>query len=249
MLRETAREVGGNLRAEWGKAWSVRAPAAWLGCVVAICGITAASLANDFVHGISTGEVPKGARMPMIDALGPAVSFAQIAVAAYAIHLVTPEYASRSIDATFLAQPRRWVVVVTKAAVGACTVLLLGIALGLMCRRGIELVLGGSLGDSVSGVAAAAGVGGVFFAAAGMGVALAFLLRSAVGALCVSVLLLVVTLATPQSVGRWLPGPAGAAWVDDLAVGSTHPDDLGVLMGWTFALLGIAIWSVRRRDV
>jgi ABC-2 type transport system permease protein len=200
------------------------------------------------VHGIATGEEPLSARLPVIDALGSAVTFAQVAVIGFGIHLVTPEYASGSIGPTFMAQPRRWVVVVAKALAAAVCAGVLGLVTGALTARGIELVLGHAVGPRTGLVAAGFATAAVFACAAVVGVALAFLLRSAVGALCAGFVLLVVTVAAPDSVSGWLPGPAQASLLADLAAGHMRLSGIAVLLAWTAGLLVAAVWSVRRRD-
>lgn len=241
-------ELRSNLRAEWGKVWSVWGPCLWLIGIVVICLVTASSLANDFVHSISTGEQRPDARMPVIDALGPAVTFAQVAVVGFAMHLVTPEYASGSIGPTFLSQPRRWVVVAAKALIGAGLAAVIGLAVGALTARGVELVLGDSLGARIGTGSAALGTAVAFGCAAIIGVGLAFLLRSAVGALSTGFFLLVVTLAAPDPVAGWLPGPAQASWLTNLASSQVSAGPIGVLLLWTTGVALAAVWLVRRRD-
>jgi ABC-2 type transport system permease protein len=234
VLADALRELSAVVRAEWGKAWSVPEPGLWLGAATAIALATALTLANDVVHAVSTGELPPGTQVPVTDILGPVVSFAQIAVAGFALHLVTPEYAAGSVGPTFLATPRRWVVV---------TGAVLGPASALVART----VLGDHAGAPVPLAEASAGAAGVFAAAAVIAVGLGFLCRSAVGALSAAFVLLVVTLVAPAAAGRWLPGPAGAAFVDG-AADLSRPLALVVLAAWSVAALGAAVWTVARRD-
>jgi hypothetical protein len=244
---EAFRELSAVVRAEWGKVWSVPSAALWLGAAVAIALVTAMTLANDVVHAVSTGELPPGSQVPVTDVLGPVVSFAQIAVAGFALHLVTPEYAAGSIGPVFLGTPRRWVVVVAKTLVAAAVAATLGAVLGPASAVLAETVLGDHSGAPVSPAEAAAGTAGVFTAAAMIAVGLGFLCRSAVGALSAAFVLLVVTLAAPDAAGRWLPGPAGAAFVDG-AADLSRPLALAVLAAWSAVILGIAVWTVARRD-
>src|SRR3978361_635206 len=102
---------------EWGKTWSVRAPWACLLATAALVLVTATSLANDFVHGVGTGEHPPGAVMPLADAVGPALQFGQLVFATFALQLITAEYSTGSISATLRAQPRRHLVVLSKATI------------------------------------------------------------------------------------------------------------------------------------
>jgi ABC-2 type transport system permease protein len=245
---EPMAELRRNLNAEWGKSWSIRVPSLWLVACGLICLVTAIALANDFVHSISTGEESPNARMPVIDALGSAVTFAQIAGIGFGIHLVTPELASGSIGPTFMAQPRRWVVIVAKALTGAVSAGFLGLATGALAARGIEFVLDAAVGPSTGLVTAGIGTAVIFACSAVVGVSLAFLFRSAVGALCAGFALLVVTVATPEPVDGWLPGPAQASWFADLTAGHMNLRGIEVLLIWTSGLLVIAMWVVRRRD-
>jgi hypothetical protein len=247
VLVEAFRELSAVVRAEWGKVWSVPSAALWLGIAVAIALVTAMTLANDVVHAVSTGELPPSSRVPVTDVLGPVVSFAQIAVAGFALHLVTPEYAAGSIGPVFLATPRRWVVVIAKTVVAGAVAATLGAVLGPVSAVLAETVLAGHAGAPVSPAEAAAGTAGVFAAAAVIAVGLGFLCRSAVGALSAAFVLLVVTLAAPDAAGRWLPGPAGAAFVDG-AADLSRPLALAVLAAWSAATLDAAVWTVARRD-
>lgn len=55
-----------------GKTWSVRTPWWCLAAtvVLVLAAASSSSLANDFVHGIGTGEQPPAASMPAVEALG-----------------------------------------------------------------------------------------------------------------------------------------------------------------------------------
>jgi hypothetical protein len=248
MWSDVLDQFGGSLRAEWGKAWSVRVPTYWLVATVTAALLTAASLANDFVLSLAQGELPAGSRLAVVDVLAPALGVAQLLAAAYAIHLVTPEYASRSIVSTFIAEPRRWVVLMAKATTAVATCSVLGAALGPVLVREIELIGGGSTGARPSLLAASTASALVLMCAAAVGLALAFLMRSAVAALCVSLLLLVATLFAPEAIGHLLPGPAARSLVEDLAAGTVEAGPLVVLVVWTSALLCAAAWLVDRRD-
>jgi ABC-2 type transport system permease protein len=237
-----------DVRAEWGKTWSVWVPALWLLASVLISLVTSTTLANDFVHGISLGDLPRTARMPGVDAFRPSVSFAQVAVAGFAIHLVTPEYASGSISSTFVAQPRRWVVVTAKGFIAGVIGFALGALTGPIAGWADSWVLGSAQGEPLSVAVAGLGMGLVFGSAAVIGIALSFVLRSAVGALSAGFVLLVVTLAAPTSLGRWLPGQAGVAVVGDLAAGRFPWEGVTVLAVWMLLLGVVSCWLVARRD-
>lgn len=241
-------ELAGNLRAEWGKCWSVWVPSLWILGTVLVTLVTSLSLSNDFVHSVTVGEVPDGARRDVVDVLGPTFSFAQVPITAFAIHLVTPDYATGAIHPTFVAQPRRWVVVVAKAVVALSTAAALGALLGPCADAATQLVLGDFTGATSTWLATSAGAAGVLGQAAALGVGLAFITRSAVGALCLAFLLLVVTLVVPGPIADFMPGPAGANYFEYLA--GHGPDQMAapVMAGWALGLVSVGIWAVRRRD-
>jgi ABC-2 type transport system permease protein len=227
---------------------TVWAPGLWV-LTAGLAGfLTATTLANDFVHSTTAGLLPAGARLPVIDALGPAAAATALVVAALGIQLVSPEYASGAIVATLLAQPRRWIVLAAKLLVAGAGALAVAVALAPTAVAGIRFLVGDALTAPIGPGRAVAGLGLVLVQAAVLGVALMFLLRSAVGALGASFLLLVVALAAPEPVGRWLPGPAAARWLDDLAAGRSPVAAGAVLVAWSVLAVGLAGWVLRRRD-
>jgi ABC-2 type transport system permease protein len=97
--------VWGTLHSEWGKTWSVRAPLACLIGTGALVLLTAASLANDTMVSIRSGDLPVGTTVPAVDAVGPAVQFGQLAFGAFALQLITAEYATGLIRSTLQVPP------------------------------------------------------------------------------------------------------------------------------------------------
>lgn len=242
------RDLTASARSELGKLLSVGAPAVWVVAALLTGLVTATTLANDFVHSTTTGLLPAGARMPVIEAFGPAMSATALVMAAFGIQLVSPEYASGSIVSTLLAQPRRRVVLGSKVLVAGAVAVPAAVVLGPAAAAGVRFVLGDAAGEPIAPAGAVLGPGVVLVFAAVLGVALVFLLRSAVAALCTAFLLLVVTLAAPDGAGRWLPGPAAARWLEDLAAGRSPVVPLAVLVVWGAVAVGLAGWVLGRRD-
>lgn len=246
--RQWSSRSAGALSAEWGKAWSVWVPALWLTCAAVVCAVTATTLANDFLHSVTTGELPPEARMPLTDALGPALAVAQVAIAVFGIHLVTPEFTSRSILVTYAAQPRRHVVLLAKALVGVVGAGLLGAAIGPLVSLGSSLLLAGHEAGRLSMAAASVATSVVFAVSAVVGVALGTLTRSAVVSLCLALALLVATLALPEDLGDAFPGVAASEWLGGLADGGGWLRPLGVLLAWATALVMASVAVDSRRD-
>lgn len=238
----------GALRSEWGKACSVWVPALWLLCSAVVCVVTGTTLANDFLHSTTTGELPPQARMPLTDALGPALATAQVAVAAFGTHLITPEFASRSILVTYATQPRRPVVLLAKVVVAGICAALLGAVMGPVVGFGARTLLASHEAGSASLVVVAAATSVVFAASAVMGVALGTLTRNAVVSLCLSLVLLVATLALPERVAGAFPGVAVSDLLTGLVRGDGWLGPLCVVSAWAAALVmaGVAVDS--RRD-
>ncbi|MFI6513761.1 hypothetical protein ACIBCT_39680 [Streptosporangium sp. NPDC050855] len=238
----------GALRAEWGRTWSIRSP--WFclaGAVLTVVGI-AGTLANDFVHGLGTGEHGTADTMAASDAAGPAVQFGLVVFAAFAMITITSEYATAGILATFQAEPRRVLVLAAKAAVAAGVGLPAGALAGCLATALAHLTLGGHAAPA-SEVAAVTGLraGALFAVSAVLVVALGALIRSAVGTLAVAVVLLVGTLALP-SVAAWTPAGAVAEFLG--AGQGTYPPIAGLLVvaAWAAALFAGASWALTRRD-
>ncbi|MFE5341288.1 hypothetical protein ACFQ80_13740 [Isoptericola sp. NPDC056578] len=236
------------VRSEWGKAWSVRAPAACLAGAVLLAVATAFTLANDQVRAMQTGELPAGTLVPVPEILASSAVFAQLVVVLAALQLVTPEYASGQIATTFLSHPRRWVVVLTKAAVAGLLGGFTGLLTGPLGLAATDLALGGAPRATVPAAEAAVVTAGVFACAAMVAVALGFLTRSGVAALSAAFVLLVLTLAAPAATGKVFPGVAGSALVSGTGDPYARWAALLVLLAWVVASVGAAVVSVERRD-
>lgn len=238
-----------TLRSEWGKTWSVNAP--WL-CLLGtalLIMITATSLANDFVHSITIGENDADASMPVTDAVGPAVLFGLVVFAAFAMLLVTAEYSTGSIRSTLQAQPRRQLVLASKALIGMACGLVIGALIGWAALAGSEAVLGNLAAVTAEPDAAVVGRVAVLLALdAALVIGLAAIIRSAVGTLAVSFILLTATLALPSRVNVWAPGGAASQFLSGSTVSYPLLAGLAVVAGWTFVVYLLGSWSLNSRD-
>ncbi|MDR0960388.1 MAG: hypothetical protein LBM23_08595 [Propionibacteriaceae bacterium] len=237
-----------SIHAEWGKAWGVRAPLLWLLAAVVAALFTATTLANDFAHAVSTGELAPVSTMPTVDAFGPGLTVAQILIVVFAIHLVTPEYSSGSIAPAYLAQPRRSIVVAAKAIVASLTALITGLALGPLTVLASHLMIGDALGDPLSLGQAAIRAAGALAPAAVIGVALGFLTRSAVASLATALVLLGLTIMAPGDHGLYLPGFASMTFLTGGPGTYGHAIGFLILTGWALGLLVLAAVVTQRRD-
>lgn len=238
-----------TVRAEWGKAFSILSPSACLIGTVMLIAITSSTLGNDFVHGIGIGEHPASQTMPSIDALGPAVQFGLLTFAAFAMVLITSEYACGSIRSTFQAQPRRAVVLAGKTVVGAVVGLVSGCVAGGLGLAAAYLALDGHAAPAAESPALTVlRVGALFAVAAVLVIAIGAIVRNGVGTLAVSVVVLVGMLTLPSSVSVWTPAGAAAQFVT--ANDDDYPSVVGLLVvaGWATAAYALASVLLRRRD-
>lgn len=238
-----------TLSSEWGKTWSVRSPWLCLAGMVGLIVVTAASLANDFLHGISIGEVEPAATMPTSDAAAPAVLAGLVVFAAFAMLPVTGEYSTGTLRSTLLAQPRRQLVLACKAAITATSGLVVGGLAGGLAEMASGLVLGARAEEMPgSSLATLARVAMLLALAGVLVVGLAVIVRSAVGTLAAAFVLLTGTLALPERLAVWLPGGAAAEFLS----GGTerYPLATGLLVvgGWAVVAYAAGAWLLERRD-
>jgi ABC-2 type transport system permease protein len=241
--------MGATLLSEWGKTWSVRSPRLCLAGTVLVVVFIAVTLGNDFVHAIGIGEVAPDATKPIVDVVGPASFFGFAVFAAFAMLPLTTEYTTGSIRSTFQAQPRRQVVLASKAVIGVGAGLLIGALAGWLA------VVGGAfaLGDHAAVLAGAhvtipVKVAALLAVDAVLVFGLAATIRSAVGTLAAAVMVLAGTLALPERASVWTPGGAAAEFLS----GSTahYPPAAGLLVVavWAVVTYTAGAWLLQRRD-
>jgi ABC-2 type transport system permease protein len=261
--RSAVAILAAALHAEWIKLRSVRS--------------TVWSLLVTVVLTVGLGALFCSARVARWDRLRPAqrllfdpanfslngVFLAQLAVGVLGVLVVTSEYATGQIRATFGATPQRGLVLTAKVAVFAVVTFLVGLvasfaafAVGqsILARKQASVTLGdpGVL-RAVVGCALYLALLGVF--AIGIGV----ILRRTAGAIAVVVgVVLVLPILTNflpdpwgPDISKYLPGQAGTAMFrvvqlpDRLSPGA----GLAVLAAWAFGSLLIGAALLLRRDV
>ncbi|HET7311638.1 MAG TPA: hypothetical protein VFJ17_09955 [Mycobacteriales bacterium] len=188
---------------------------------------------------------------------------AQLAVGVLGVLVVTGEYSTGMIRATFTAVPRRLAVLSARSLVFAAVTLLV-----LVPSCVVAFVLGQHFLSSKNiqtdfsapGVTRAVIGAGLYLVAVGLlGVALGWLLRHTAGAIAVLVgLLLIIPILVhflpdpwPDRISKWLPGDAGQAlWAVRPDPNTLAPwAGFGVLMAYVAAGLIAAAFLLHRRDV
>jgi ABC-2 type transport system permease protein len=250
-VRVTGRRV---LAAEWIKARSARSTWWLLAATVASLGAAGVSPALTFaLAGDSSGDATA-------DATGGAlsgVSFTQLLVAALGVVLVSSEYGSGLIRATFTAVPSRLLVLIGKAAVAAVATFAATFAAVLAAFVAAQAVLAGadvSISVSEPGVLRAiVGSALVLAVSAVLGTAFGWLVRSTAGALAavfgfLFVLPLVGLLA--PAITPYLPSNAGMAILQTgPTTGPVSPWlGLSLFTVYTAVALVAAAVLLRRRD-
>jgi ABC-2 type transport system permease protein len=248
------------LRSEWIKLRSLRSTALTLAAALALM------VAIGWLIGWATNanwsdtSPQERAAFSPIDVTLAGYYLAQLAVGVLGVLLVTGEYATGMIRATFGAVPRRLPVLWAKASLYAGVTFALMLAAAFLAFAGGQELLGThGTGLSAGGaVRAIVGVAGYLALIGVFSVALGFIVRSTAGGVAILFGLLLVL----PTVGLLLP----ASWREHLLpylpsnVGATlfsaqPPADalsattsLLVLLGWLVAALGGAALVLKRRD-
>jgi hypothetical protein len=248
------------IHSEWIKMRSLRSTALTL-----VAGV-ATMIAAGWVMGAVTSHYWSTLRPDEIAAFNPVdrtligYNLAQLAVCVLGVLLVTGEYATGMIRATFAAVPRRLPVLWAKAAVYA------GVTFTLMVGASFAAFLGGQLflgehGTSLSEGGALQSVIGVsvYLTLIGvLAVGLGFAIRSTAGAVALLFGLLMVLPAMglllpsswQESLLPYLPSNAGSSMIATHIAphGLTSTSGLLVLLAWIAGALLMAAVLVKRRD-
>jgi len=242
---------------EWSKLWSLRSTP--LVILVAML----AMVAFGAIIGHNTRH-PGGLDPEDVVASGPLQGYylGQLLVGSLGVLVVSGEYSSGMIRATFAAVPRRLPVLVAKLLVFAVVVMIAMVAAAVAAFFVAQAFLSGyrptySLSDpDVLRVVVGTGV---YLTLIGLlGGAIGWIVRSTPGALVMlfgvilvlPVLLLLFHGAWAQHASAWLPTGAGAAFSTSLRT----PDSLApwtglaVMVAWVVAAYGIAAVLLHRRD-
>jgi ABC-type transport system involved in multi-copper enzyme maturation permease subunit len=195
--------------------------------------------------------------------------FAQLAIGVLGVLVITTEYGTGMIRATFAAVPQRRQVLAAKALVFFLVALLVCVASSFVAFFVGQAVLGTyeaeNLSASIGDPAALRVVvgAGVFVACMGLlGFALGAVLRNSAGAVTALFGLVfflpifseLLPAVVKDNVTRYLPSNAGAAIHRVVQTGGNGPDVLSpgagllVLCAWSLVALAIAAVIVQRRD-
>jgi ABC-2 type transport system permease protein len=248
------------LRSEWVKMRSLRSTTLTLAAAVGLmtgAGWMVGALTSHYWSTLRPDEL---LAFSAVDRTLIGFNLAQLAVGVLGVLLVTGEYATGMIRATFGAVPRRLPVLWAKASLYAGVTFALMLVAALVGFLGGQLLLG-SHGTTLSAPGALQGVVGVAVYLMLIGVfavALGFVLRSTAGGVASLFGLLMVLpglgLLLPSSWQQhllpYLPSNAGMSMI------STHPaasslsasGGLLVLLTWVAAALAVAAVLVTTRD-
>jgi hypothetical protein len=258
-----ARQLGAVLRSEWTKLWSVRSTLWSLLVTVAII--------------VGLGALFCVARVARADRLDPrelrnfdptgfslnGIFLAQLAVGVLGVLVMSSEYATGQIRATFGATPQRRVVLAAKVAVFMLVVFVVGLVACFAAFFIGQSILSAkfhqaSLGDP--GVLRAVVGGALYLAVLGaLGIGLGTILRRTAGAIAALVGLLLILpvlvnfLPSPWNtdISKYLPLQAGNNLFHTAARSSTDlPLWTGFAVFCAYAVVSLAIGAVllSRRD-
>jgi ABC-2 type transport system permease protein len=249
------------VRSEWTKLHSLRSSRITLlvavGLVVGLGLLIPLMSVSNWAPNTSTADYDAVSR-----SLG-GIYLAQLAFGVLGVLLVTGEYTTGMIRATFAAVPKRLPVLWAKLGVFGAATLVLGTIACVTAFLGGQAIFASkhvdaSLGDP--GVLRAVLGAGLFLAGIGaFGVGLGALIRNSAGAIATLTGLLfvapVIVSALPErwsdAIGPYLPGNAGTA----IIFTQPSPDSLGpwtglgVLGAWAAVAVALAAVMLIRRDV
>ncbi len=255
--RVPARKI---LRSEWIKLRSLRSTAVTLATAVSLM------VAMGWIIGWATdvnwsdSSPEERASFSPVDSTLAGYYLAQLAVGVLGVLMVTGEYATGMIRATFGAVPRRLPVLWAKSTLYAGVTFVLMLAAGFAAFVGGQQLLGthGTTLSATGAVRAIVGVAGYLALIGVFSVALGFIVRSTGGGVAIlcGLLLVVPTLGLllPSSwrdfLLPYLPSNAGATMFSARTATDalSATTSLLVLLGWVVAALAGAALLLKRRD-
>jgi ABC-2 type transport system permease protein len=259
-----SRRIADVVRSEWIKLRSVRSTY-WtlLATAVGMVGLGALFTATYVARYDRLNPIERLNLNPAAQSLG-GVFLAQLAVGVLGVLVMSSEYATGAIRATFAAVPRRRLVLAAKGAVFTAVTAAVGIVASFGAFFAGQAILSGKgleahLGDP--GVVRSIIGAGLYLAVVGLlGLGLGTLLRRTAGAIAALVGLLLIlpgiVAALPSSwqvsIDPYLPSYAGEAIMGRSRMA---PDNLlapwsgfGLLTAYVAATLVLAAVALRRRD-
>ncbi|MEV0612476.1 ABC transporter permease [Nonomuraea sp. NPDC050404] len=255
------------LGSEWAKFWSVRSTWWCLACAVVLTVLTSVTLGGATVTD-ALREGRAGVRVVASEPVISATSFAQFALVALAMMVITSEYLAGGIRVTLQATPARGVVLAAKSLVTGVVMFAAGVLAGAVATAVVYVVLS----IDVFGGIVVLPAGEVVLDLLGMGVFYALVsvmtigvgaaLRSAAGTLTVVFMLLMglplVALTTGNEtlvdLSLRMPMFAGLAFMDSTQnlTGGPMPYSAGEglvwLLAWTALAVAVGHTLLRRRD-
>ena len=258
---EVERVTGARvLNSEWIKMRSLRSTAVTLATAVSLM------VALGWIIGWATdanwsdSSPEERASFSPVDVTLAGYYLAQLAVGVLGVLMVTGEYATGMIRATFGAVPRRLSVLWAKSTLYAGVTFVLMLVAGFAAFVGGQQLLGthGTTLSATGAVRAIVGVAGYLALIGVFSVALGFIVRSTGGGVAIlcGLLLVVPTLGLllPASwrdhLLPYLPSNAGATMFSarTAADALSATTSLLVLLGWVVAALAGAALLLKRRD-
>ena len=194
--RHTHTTLWHVIRSEWTKFWSVRSTA-WTLLVLVIATIGFSVLASwGNASSLSTMDAHQRATLDVVNLSLAGIGLGQLALAVLGALLITTEYSTGGVKATFTAVPNRTKVLTAKAIILAIVSLIVGMITSFVAFFAAmpfwnHYHLGESLGDPHV-LRAVIGGGLYLFASAMFGLALGTIIRHTAGAITASVALLLV---------------------------------------------------------
>jgi len=259
--------LSGVLRSEWTKVRSVRSTT-WSLVVTAILVIGIGILAT-------ATEADRWSHETLIKRLTfdptslslTGLLLGQLAIGVLGILVMTAEYGSGTIRATFAAVPNRLLVLVAKTAVYAAVALVVSEGLAFAAFFIGQAILTGSTPHAAlgqAGVLRAVAGGGLYLAVLGLlALGIATIVRHTAGAISAFVgilfILPLVVQALPSSisnaVAKYLPAVIGVRMMTvHVGFRGTGAPTFGpwaglaILVGYTIAILVVGAWLLVRRD-
>lgn len=253
------------MRSEWTKICTVRSTF-WtlVAAVVAMVGIAVVA-SEVVVHQWATLKPEDKVGFSSIELALAGAFFAQLAVGVLGVLVITTEYGTGMIRATFAAVPQRRLVLGAKALVLFGVTLAVGVASSFVAFFTAEFILGTyaeeDLTASLSDPGALRAVlgAGVFLALMGLlGMAVGAVLRRSAGAITalfglvffIPVLMELLPHSIKDSVNKFLPSNAGTAIYRQVPGPDVLSPGMGMLVLGAYALgaLAVAAVIVQRRD-
>jgi ABC-2 type transport system permease protein len=251
-----------QMRSEWTKLRTVRSTS-WTVAITVVVGIGVSALATAEVHAHwATMAPPTRAGFDPVRVSLTAAFFCQFVLGVLGVLVMSAEYATGTIRATFSATPRRPVVLVAKVLVFGLVALVVGEVVTFLSFFAGQAMLSSPVPHATLATPGApravVGTGLYLCVVALFGLGLATILRHTAGAISafVGVLLVlpIVVSALPSSVQnrivRFLPLEMGETLMNRHTLAHAFPAWTGfsVLVGYTLAVLAIALALLCRRD-